>query len=141
MLATAPAPRNSDSDYPYRHDSYFYYLTGFTEPEAPWCWWPRSATRPRAILFCRPRTSNAKSGTATAMARRRAHGLRLRRRAIEELDAKRACLPTPPPCTTRWAAASMQVVQAGGQCAKARSGVTAPAIARRSAGCWTKCAC
>jgi Xaa-Pro aminopeptidase len=25
VLATAPeVPRNSDSDYPYRHDSYFY---------------------------------------------------------------------------------------------------------------------
>jgi Xaa-Pro aminopeptidase len=26
--------RNRDSHYPYRYDSYFYYLTGFTEPEA-----------------------------------------------------------------------------------------------------------
>ena len=35
VLPTAPeVARNSDSDYPYRHDSYFYYLTGFTEPEA-----------------------------------------------------------------------------------------------------------
>ena len=32
---TAPeAARNADADYPYRHDSYFYYLSGFTEPEA-----------------------------------------------------------------------------------------------------------
>ena len=35
IIPTAPeARRNSDSDYPYRHDSYFYYLSGFTEPEA-----------------------------------------------------------------------------------------------------------
>ena len=27
-------PRNRDSDFIYRHDSYFYYLTGFTEPNA-----------------------------------------------------------------------------------------------------------
>jgi Xaa-Pro aminopeptidase len=27
-------PRNRDSDFLYRHDSYFYYLTGFTEPNA-----------------------------------------------------------------------------------------------------------
>jgi Xaa-Pro aminopeptidase len=27
-------PRNRDSDFLYRHDSYFYYLTGFTEPHA-----------------------------------------------------------------------------------------------------------
>ena len=28
------AIRNRDSHYPYRFDSYFYYLTGFTEPES-----------------------------------------------------------------------------------------------------------
>ena len=34
IVPTAPeALRNRDADYPYRHDSYFYYLTGFTEPE------------------------------------------------------------------------------------------------------------
>src|SRR4051812_41513721 len=27
-------PRNRDSDFLFRHDSYFYYLTGFTEPNA-----------------------------------------------------------------------------------------------------------
>ena len=30
----AVALRNRDSDFPYRHDSYFYYLSGFTEPDA-----------------------------------------------------------------------------------------------------------
>ena len=35
VIATAPMrPRNRDSYYPYRFDSYFYYLTGFEEPEA-----------------------------------------------------------------------------------------------------------
>ena len=35
IIPTAPeVMRNRDADYPYRHDSYFYYLTGFTEPEA-----------------------------------------------------------------------------------------------------------
>ena len=35
IVPTAPEKlRNRDADYPYRHDSYFYYLTGFTEPEA-----------------------------------------------------------------------------------------------------------
>lgn len=35
ILATAPEmTRNADSFFPFRHDSYFYYLTGFTEPEA-----------------------------------------------------------------------------------------------------------
>ncbi|MFD0668163.1 aminopeptidase P N-terminal domain-containing protein [Ramlibacter sp. MAHUQ-53] len=35
LVPTAPErSRNRDSDYIYRHDSYFYYLTGFTEPNA-----------------------------------------------------------------------------------------------------------
>ena len=35
IIPTAPErQRNRDSDYLYRHDSYFYYLTGFTEPNA-----------------------------------------------------------------------------------------------------------
>jgi cell division transport system ATP-binding protein len=35
LLPTAPeVPRNRDSDFPYRHDSYFYYLTGFSEAGA-----------------------------------------------------------------------------------------------------------
>jgi Xaa-Pro aminopeptidase len=35
VIPTAPErQRNRDSDYIYRHDSYFYYLTGFTEPNA-----------------------------------------------------------------------------------------------------------
>ena len=35
IMATAPeAIRNRDAEYPYRHDSDFFYLTGFTEPDA-----------------------------------------------------------------------------------------------------------
>lgn len=35
IVPTAPEMlRNRDTAYPYRHDSYFYYLTGFTEPDA-----------------------------------------------------------------------------------------------------------
>ncbi|HCY63665.1 MAG TPA: Xaa-Pro aminopeptidase [Oxalobacteraceae bacterium] len=35
VIPTAPeVARNADADYPYRHDSYFYYLSGFSEPEA-----------------------------------------------------------------------------------------------------------
>jgi len=55
VLPTAPeVPRNSDSDYPYRHDSHFYYLSGFTEPESVLVLVAASGERPaRAILFCR----------------------------------------------------------------------------------------
>jgi Xaa-Pro aminopeptidase len=43
--------RNADADYPYRHDSYFYYLTGFTEPEATLVL--VAGDKDQAILFCR----------------------------------------------------------------------------------------
>jgi Xaa-Pro aminopeptidase len=42
---------NPDNDFPYRHDSYFYYLTGFTEPKA----WLVLAADGHATLFCQPR--------------------------------------------------------------------------------------
>jgi len=52
VLATAPhAQRNHGAEYPYRHDSDFYYLTGFIEPEA-WLVLIAGVTD-RAILFCR----------------------------------------------------------------------------------------
>jgi len=55
VLATAPETlRNGDSEYPYRHDSYFYYLTGFTEPESVLVLVAASSDTPaRSILFCR----------------------------------------------------------------------------------------
>ncbi len=52
LLPTAPeSPRNRDSDFPYRHDSYFYYLTGFTEPGS----WLAIEASGKTTLFCRPK--------------------------------------------------------------------------------------
>jgi Xaa-Pro aminopeptidase len=52
VIATAPeAVRNRDSHYPYRPDSYFWWLTGFTEPEAVVVL--VAGKRPRHYLFCR----------------------------------------------------------------------------------------
>jgi Xaa-Pro aminopeptidase len=54
ILPTAPERlRNRDSDYLYRFDSYFYYLTGFPEPEAVVVL--VAGDEPRSILFCRER--------------------------------------------------------------------------------------
>jgi Xaa-Pro aminopeptidase len=54
LVPTAPErPRNRDSHYPYRFDSYFYYLTGFTEPEATLV--VVGGRSPRTLLFCRER--------------------------------------------------------------------------------------
>ena len=53
IIGTAPEViRNSDNTYPFRHDSYFYYLSGFTEPEAVLVL-IADATSQRSILFCR----------------------------------------------------------------------------------------
>ena len=58
LLPTAPeSPRNRDSDFPYRHDSYFYYLTGFSEPGA-WLVIEASGKNAKSIkstLFCQPK--------------------------------------------------------------------------------------
>ena len=52
IVPTAPErARNRDSDFLFRHDSYFYYLTGFTEPNA----WLLLAGDGRATLFCAPK--------------------------------------------------------------------------------------
>src|SRR3954464_12985386 len=44
-------PRNRDSDFLYRHDSYFYYLTGFAEPNA----WLVITGDGKSTLFCAPK--------------------------------------------------------------------------------------
>jgi Xaa-Pro aminopeptidase len=52
VVATAPERvRNRDSHHPYRFDSYFWYLSGFDEPEATLVL--VGGNTPRAILFCR----------------------------------------------------------------------------------------
>ncbi|MEO7939823.1 MAG: aminopeptidase P N-terminal domain-containing protein [Burkholderiaceae bacterium] len=52
IIPTAPErQRNRDSDYLYRHDSYFYYLTGFTEPKA----WLVVTGDGKSTLFCQPK--------------------------------------------------------------------------------------
>ena len=53
VVPTAPeVARNRDSLYPYRHDSYFYYLSGFPEPEAAVAL-IAGPEGDRHVLFCR----------------------------------------------------------------------------------------
>jgi Xaa-Pro aminopeptidase len=49
---SAEVARNRDSLYPYRHDSYFYYLSGFPEPEAVVAL-VAGSEGDRHLLFCR----------------------------------------------------------------------------------------
>ena len=56
LVPTAPeVARNRDSYFPYRYDSYFYYLTGFPEPEAVVALLA-SPDGDRQVLFCRPKS-------------------------------------------------------------------------------------
>ena len=59
MIATAPElARNRDSDFPYRHDSDFFYLTGFEEPGATLVMHiiPKGKSfELQSHLFCRPK--------------------------------------------------------------------------------------
>ncbi len=56
VIPTAPErARNRDTHYPYRYDSYFYYLTGFQEPESVLVL--VADPQPRSILFCRERNA------------------------------------------------------------------------------------
>jgi Xaa-Pro aminopeptidase len=138
VLPTAPeAPRNGDSDYPYRHDSSFYYLSGFAEPESVLVVVAAHGDKPaRSILFCREKNAEReiwdgfRHGPAGARA---AFGFD-EAYAIDELDAQMARILADCPAlyyalgrgtpfderVARW----LNVVRAQG-----RSGVTAPSIA------------
>ncbi len=52
IIPTAPeVVRNRDAHFPYRFDSYFWYLSGFPEPEAVVVL--VGGSKPKSILFCR----------------------------------------------------------------------------------------
>ncbi|MET0504164.1 MAG: aminopeptidase P N-terminal domain-containing protein, partial [Luteibacter sp.] len=52
IIPTAPEqPRNRDSAFLFRHDSYFFYLTGFVEPDA----WLVLSGEGQVTLFCAPK--------------------------------------------------------------------------------------
>ncbi|MES3022579.1 MAG: Xaa-Pro aminopeptidase [Pseudomonadota bacterium] len=98
IVPTAPtAARNSDTDYPYRHDSYFYYLTGFTEPDSVLALVAAGPAGPaQAVLFCRPKNlereiwdgfRHGPDGARAAFGFDAAH-------PIEELDAEMVRLLT-----------------------------------------------
>lgn len=52
LFAAPERMRSNDTEYPYRQDSYFYYLSGFTEPEAVMI---LDGTNRTSTLCCRPK--------------------------------------------------------------------------------------
>ena len=136
VLATAPeALRNGDSEYPYRHDSYFYYLSGFTEPESVLAIVAAHGETPaRSILFCREKNAERETwegfrhGPAAA---REAFGFD-EAFAIGELDAQVARLLAGAPALyyANAHSAALDAQVAGWLTAvraQSRSGVAAPA--------------
>lgn len=96
VLTSAPVvARNGDSDYPYRHCSYLYYLSGFAEPDSALVLVAAGPAGPaRSILFCREKNAEREIWDGHR------HGLQGARDdfgfdaayPIEELDAEMARL-------------------------------------------------
>jgi len=55
LLTATEKMRNRDADYPFRFDSHFHYLCGFTEPESALVLIVTADGAHRSILFCRER--------------------------------------------------------------------------------------
>ena len=55
LLTATEKMRNRDADYPFRFDSHFHYLCGFTEPESALVLIATADGGHRSILFCRER--------------------------------------------------------------------------------------
>ncbi len=132
VLPTAPERlRNRDTHYPYRFDSHFYYLSGFTEPESALVIVGGAA--PRTLLFCRERNEEReiwdgfRHGPGAARERfgfDEAH-------PIESIDEKLAALLENQPALfyavgadPAWDARAVQWLNAVR--ARARTGVAAP---------------
>jgi Xaa-Pro aminopeptidase len=135
VLPTAPeVTRNADSEYLYRHDSYFYYLTGFPEPEAAVVLVAASGDAPaRSLLFCRQKNvereiwEGFRHGPEAA---RDAFGFDAAY-AIDTLDDNMADLLANAPSLYYPLGSALDARVAGWLSAvraKSRSGVTAPAV-------------
>jgi Xaa-Pro aminopeptidase len=129
MVPTAPERiRNRDSHYPYRFDSHFYYLTGFTEPEAALV-----LTSDKSILFCREKNPEReiwdgfRYGPQAARERfgfDEAHPISVLDREMERLLENRPALYYPMGADTEWDARAMRWLNGVRQ--RVRAGIAAP---------------
>ncbi|SDG15827.1 Xaa-Pro aminopeptidase [Duganella sp. OV458] len=136
VLPTAPeVTRNADSEYLYRHDSYFYYLSGFTEPDAAVVLIAATGEAPaRSILFCREKNVEREIWEGFRYgpdAARAAFGFD-EAYAIDTLDGEMAKLLSNAPALYYALGSALDARVAGWLSAvraKSRSGVTPPASA------------
>src|SRR5215467_11286487 len=136
VIPTAPPRvRNRDSEYPYRFDSYFYYLSGFQEPEAVLVLVAGEA--PKAILFCRQRDPTRElwdgvrlgpDGAKAALGLDEAYPIETLDEHMPRLLANQPTLHYAPGSDPAWDSRVMTWLNEVR--AQARSGVTAPAEIR-----------
>jgi Xaa-Pro aminopeptidase len=136
IVPTAPERiRNRDSDYPYRFDSYFYYLAGFPEPEAVLVLVAGPA--PKSILFCREKHPERElwegfrygpEAAREAFGLDEAHPFTALDDALPKLVADQPALYYAPGLDTAWDARCLRWLNEVR--AQARTGVTAPAEIR-----------
>ena len=132
MPTSAEVVRNRDSTYPYRYDSYFYYLTGFPEPEAVVALVADGAGE-RHVLFCREKNLEREiwdgfrygpDAARDIFGFDEAHPIGELDRMLPDLASDRPALYTPVGMHADWdrrVAATLNDVRA-----RVRTGVTAP---------------
>jgi Xaa-Pro aminopeptidase len=129
----AEVARNRDSLFPYRHDSYFYYLTGFPEPAAL----VALVAHPdgdRQLLFCREKNEEREiwdgfrygpDAAREIFGFDEAHGIAELDRMLADLAADRPALYTPLGLFEPW---DRKVTDTLNEVrGRARTGVSAPA--------------
>lgn len=132
LIPTAPARvRNRDSEYLYRFDSYFYYLSGFAEPESVLVLVAGEA--PKSILFCRKRDParelwdglrSGPEGAKAALGLEEAFPIEVLDEQIPKLLANQPVLHYAPGADAEWDARVMRWMNEVR--AQSRAGVTAP---------------
>jgi len=133
LVPTAPElARNRDSLFPFRHDSYFYYLTGFPEPEAVVAL-IADPDGDRHVLFCRAKSEEREiwdgfrygpDAAKEIFGFDEAHSIDTLASAVADLASDRAALFTPLGLFETW---DRQVTQLLNDVRnRARTGVAAP---------------
>src|SRR5258707_3586889 len=136
IIPTAPERiRNRDSDYLYRFDSYFYYVSASPEPEAVLVL--LAGEEPRSILFCRERNPERElwkgvrsvpEGARAAFGFDEAYPVEALEEHMPKLLADQPALYYAPGADAAWDARIMGWLNQVR--AQARAGVTAPAEIR-----------
>ncbi|MBA3022283.1 MAG: aminopeptidase P N-terminal domain-containing protein [Gammaproteobacteria bacterium] len=136
VIPTAPeVARNADAHYDYRHDSHFYYLSGFAEPEAVLVLIAGKAMQ--SILFCREKNPereiwdgfrNGPDAAAEHFGFDAAYPIAQLDEKLAELMADQPTLYYPMGASSEWDARLLKVREAVK--AKSRSGIQAPSHLR-----------